>query len=178
MLFLLILANQFISVKLQGLTSNDEMEVLVQLQELSRELLIANDILSEDNNCHYLVKILIDLIDKFPQLPDIALNSLICINNLLEINSGFSQSIILSQGIPKIVALTQNLDFIDLAETSIKTVEKISLDNPLILLENNALYHIINLIEFLELSSRVNNIIMKENSNKCLRQYYKRNKLI
>lgn len=149
------LANQFIKVKLQGLMSNDEMEVLIQLQELSRDLLVANDIMSDDSNSHYLVKTLIDLIDKFPQLPDIALNSLICINNLLEINSGFSQSIVLYQGIPKIVALTQNLDFIDLAETAIKTVEKVSYENPFVLLENNALCHIINLLEFFELGSRV-----------------------
>ena len=45
--------------------------------------------------------------------------------------------------------------FIDIAENAIKSLEKISTENPNILLESNALLNILNLIDFFDLSLKV-----------------------
>ena len=130
------------------------MEVLLNLQELSRELLIANDQIAEDITCQDLIKQLINLLDKF-NLPDISMNSIICLNIFLDINPMFTPIIIKSGGVPKLVLLTQNIQYIDIAENAIKAIEKMSTENPVALLENDAFSNILNLIEFFELGLRV-----------------------
>lgn len=150
-------SNKLFEIRLEGLKSEDEMEVLLHLQELSRELLVANDQIADDANCQFLIKELIDLLDKFYHLPDVGMTSLLCLNSLLDINPLFTTNIVKNGGIPKIIMMTQNLEYIDLAETSIKSLEKISTENPQVLLENDALTSIYNLTDFLELSLRVFN---------------------
>jgi len=131
------------------------MEVLQFLQEVSKELLISNDQIAEEVNCQYLIKSLIDLLDNFQHIPEIALNSIVCLNAFLDLNPLFTTTIVKNGGIPKIVMMTQNIEYIDIAENAIKTIEKISTENTLVLLENEALMNILNLIDFFELSLRV-----------------------
>ena len=131
------------------------MEVLLNLQELNRELLVATDQIAEDINCQHLIKQLIDLFNKF-YIPDITMNAIISLNILLDINPMFTTTIIKNGGIPKILdTMTQNIEYIDIAEIAIKTIEKISYENPFVLLENDAFCIILNLIEFFELGLRV-----------------------
>jgi hypothetical protein len=131
------------------------MEVLQCLQELSKELLISNDQIAEEVSCQYIIKSLIDLLDKFQHIPEISLNSIVCLNAFLDLNPLFTTTIVKNGGIPKIVMMTQNIEYIDIAENAIKTIEKISTENTLVLLENEALMNILNLIDFFELSLRV-----------------------
>lgn len=142
-------------MRLDSLKSEDEMEVLLNLQELNRDLLVATDQIAEDINCQHLIKQLIDLFNKF-FLPDITLNAIICMNALLDINPMFTTTIIKHGGIPKILdTMSQNIEYIDIAECAIKSIEKISYENPFVLLENDAFCTILNLIEFFELGLRV-----------------------
>jgi E3 ubiquitin-protein ligase TRIP12 len=131
------------------------MNVLQSLQDLSKELLISNDQIAEDVGCQYIIKSLIDLLDKFQHIPEIAINSIVCLNAFLDLNPLFTTTIVKNGGIPKIVMMTQNIEYIDIAENAIKAIEKISTENTLVLLENEALINILNLIDFFELSSRV-----------------------
>ena len=152
---ILILGIRFIDMRLESLRSDDEMEVLLNLQELNRDLLVATDQIAEDLNCQHLIKQLIELLTKF-FLPDITLNAIICLNALLDINPMFTTTIIKNGGIPKILeTMSQNIEYIDIAESAIKGIEKISYENPFVLLENDAFSTILNLIEFFELSLRV-----------------------
>lgn len=132
------------------------MEVLLNLQELSRELQISNDKIAEDICCQHLIKHLILLLDKF-YLPDISMNSIICLNVFLDINPMFTTTIVKNGGVPKLVLMTQNIEYIDIAENAIKAIEKMSTENPHVLLENDAFSNILNLIEFFELGLRVKN---------------------
>ena len=152
---ILILGIRFIDMRLESLRSDDEMEVLLNLQELNRDLLVATDQIAEDINCQHLIKQLIELLTKF-FLPDITLNAIICLNALLDINPMFTTTIIKNGGIPKILeTMSQNIEYIDIAESAIKGIEKISYENPFVLLENDTFSTILNLIEFFELSLRV-----------------------
>jgi len=45
-----------------------------------------------------------------------------CINHLLDINPLFTTNIIKYGGLPKIVNMTQNIEFIDTAEQAIKVI--------------------------------------------------------
>lgn len=131
------------------------MEVLLNLQELNRELLVATEQIAEDINCQYLIVQLMELFNKF-YIPDITMHAIISLNVLLDINPIFTITIIKNGGIPKILdTMTQNIEYIDIAESAIKTIEKISYENPFVLLENDAFCIILNLIEFFELGLRV-----------------------
>lgn len=144
------------------------MEVLQCLQELSKELLVSNDQIAEEVICQYIIKSLIDLLDKFLHIPEIALNSIICLNAFLDLNPLFTTTIVKNGGIPKIVMMTQNIEYIDIAENAIKAIEKISTENTLVLLENEALMNILNLIDFFELSLRVNNNLYRKSQLKLV----------
>ena len=145
-------------MRLEALKSEDEMDVLINLQELNRDLLVATDQIAEDINCQHLIKQLVDLFNKF-YLPDITMNAIICLNALLDINPMFTSTIIKYGGIPKILeTMSSNIEYIDIAESAIKAIEKISFENPFVLLENDAFCMILNFIEFFELNLRVRSI--------------------
>ena len=148
---------------MERLKSDDEMEILQSLHELSKDLLVSNDQIAEDVCCQYLIKLLIDMLDKFQHIPDIILHAIICLNAFLDLNPLFTTTIVKNGGIPKIVMMTQNIEYIDIAENAIKGLEKISSENTTVLLENEALINILNLIDFFELSLRVKYKLKIEN---------------
>jgi hypothetical protein len=51
--------------------------------------------------------------------------------------------------------MTQNIEYIDIAENAIKSIEKISVENPFALLENFALDSVLTFIEFFDQNLRV-----------------------
>ena len=69
-----ISTNEFIKKALENLKIEDEMVILNTLNELCSELSMANDNLTEDPNCHNLIKELIILLDKYYMLPDVGSN--------------------------------------------------------------------------------------------------------
>jgi hypothetical protein len=69
-------------------------------------------------------------------------------------NSSLVYKIIKHDGIGLIVSLTQNVEYIDLAENAIKTIEKISNENCYILLECDAFCSILTFIDFFEVNTR------------------------
>jgi len=50
--------------------------------------------------------------------------------------------------------MTQNFEYFECAETVIKSIEKMSFENPYIMIENDALASLLNLMEFCDLSLR------------------------
>ena len=64
--------SEFIKRALDGIKSDDEMQVLNSLCDLSSELSMASDAVADDSNCQVLIKELIGLFDKFYGLPDIS----------------------------------------------------------------------------------------------------------
>ena len=131
------------------------MVVLNALYDLCTELSLANDSVADDSNCQNVIKELIELLDKFYTLPEISISSIQCINHFLDIYPRFTSIIIKTGGIPKIVVMTQNIEYIDLAENAIKALEKMSYENPYALLENDAFVAMLSLIDFFDLNLRV-----------------------
>ena len=144
--------SEFIKIAIDNLNTEDDMQILNSLYELSSNLSIAYDSIGEDSNCLVLLKHLLFQLDKCYTFPEIAITSMICINYLLDINPRFTSCIVKQNGIKSIINLTQNIEFIDLAESSIKCIEKMSIETPFILLENNAFVSVLNLIDFFDLS--------------------------
>jgi hypothetical protein len=125
------------------------MLALSTLYILTTELSMANDTLADDPQCPSLIQELILLFDKY-FLPDITLYSLQCLNFLLDLNPAYTSTVKKFGGMPKIVLMTQNIEFIDLAEMAIKAIEKMSLENPYALLECDAFCSVLNLIDFFD----------------------------
>ena len=122
------LQSDMIKYSLEGLKSNDDIEILNCLYELSSNLSLANDTIAEDPNCISLIKELVVQLDKYSFFPELTIIAMQCINLFLDINPRFSSTIVKAKGIKKIVLLTQNIEFIDLAENAIKCIEKLSLE--------------------------------------------------
>ena len=145
-------ANDFIKMAIEGLKNEEDMVILNSLYELNSHLSLANDAIAEDPNCVVLLKELLVQLDKYYIFPEISISSMQCINHLLDINPRYSSTIVKYKGIKKIVNLTQNIEFIDLAENSIKCIEKLSQENPYVLLEEEAFNAVLSLIDFFDLS--------------------------
>jgi hypothetical protein len=146
---------KFIDLRLEQQDNFNEMEILSNLQELSKELIVSSDGIAEEIYCQSLIKKLINILNKFPLNPEIILNSIICLNAFLDINPMFTPMIIKNGGISNLVMMTQNIEFFEIAENSIKALEKISNENPKVLLDNNALINILNLVDFLDSGLKV-----------------------
>ena len=145
---------QFIKNALEKLKSSDEMEIISALNELSCQLSMASDNVTEDIKTVELIHQLIILLDKFPMIPEISLISLNCLNYILDINPHSTNHIIKYNGVQKIISMTQNVESIENVENAIKCIEKMSFENPYILIEKNAFINILTFIDFFELSIR------------------------
>ena len=81
-----------IKIAIDNLNTEDDMQILNSLYELSSNLSIAYDSIGEDSNCLVLLKHLLFQLDKCYTFPEIAITSMICINYLLDINPRFTQT--------------------------------------------------------------------------------------
>ena len=144
----------FIKKALEEFKSNDEMRILSELNNLCSELSMASDKIGEDIKIIDLIKELINLLDKFPFIPEISIMSLNCLNYLLDINPNSTSSIIKFNGVQKIVLMSNNVESIDGVESAIKAIEKMSYENPYVLVEKNAFLNILSFIDFFDLPLR------------------------
>ena len=82
------------------------------------------------------------------------MSSLTCLNYILDLNVRLTSSIVKHGGVKIIVGITQNIDYIDCAENAIKAIEKMSNENPYIILETDAFQAVLSLIDFFDLNLR------------------------
>ncbi len=146
--------SQFIKNALEKFKSNDEMEILSALNELSSQLSMASDNIAEDVKVVELIHQLIILLDKFPMIPEISLITLNCLNYLLDINPHSTSTIVKYNGVQKIISMSQNVESIEGVESSIKAIEKMSYENPYVLIEKGAFTSVLSFIDFFEVSTR------------------------
>jgi hypothetical protein len=84
----------------------------------------------------------------------ILVSALTCLNYILDLNARLTSSILKSGGVKKIVNMTQNIEYIDCAENAIKAIEKMSYENPYLILEMDAFQGVLSLIDFFDLNLR------------------------
>ncbi len=82
------------------------------------------------------------------------MSALNCLNYLLDINPRYTSCIIKWNGVGKIVKMTQNIEYIDCAESAIKAIEKMSFENPYAMIENDSFSAVLSLIDFFDLNLR------------------------
>ncbi|KAJ3356255.1 Ubiquitin fusion degradation protein 4, partial [Kappamyces sp. JEL0680] len=143
---------------LQRLVSADKHQVLEALQELSEVLVVANeeDFIRSSNpiNTSALAKTLISLLESSPDpfFLDIHAELLIlacrCLYNLLEANPGASTTIAHSRGVEVLVDKLMEIEFIDLAETALKVLDRIATDYPSTILKANGLFACLQYLDF------------------------------
>lgn len=100
-----------------------------------------------------------------------------CINFLLDLNPYLVSTIAKNEGIPKLISLTQSVEYIDLVEHTIKVVkifnlkiiEKLSHDRQRILLENDAFNSILLFIDFFDTNIKRDVIKICLNLSKYIR---------
>lgn len=161
----------FIKETLDRLKIEDEIGILNTLYELSSTLSMSNDNIAEDPNCVNLIKEIVTVLDKSLYMPELGIAALLCLNNLLDINPRFHSAIVKFGGISKIVMMTQNIEFIDLAENAMKCIEKLCLECPYVVLENEGFSAILSLIEFFDYNLRKSAIISCYHMSKCITGY-------
>ena len=72
----------------------------------------------------------------------------ICINNILDININSTQNLTSSGGIEALCVCMQNFNYIDIAESAIKALEKISINYPDYVMRAGAFEKMMNMINF------------------------------
>ena len=159
---------EFLKKALDEFSSDDDMIILNGLYELSSNLSLANDSIVEDPNCLNIIKELIKQLDKVFYLPEIAITSVLCINYLLDINPRYHSVVIKNGGIPKILVLTQNIEYIDLAENAIKCIDKLSLECPYSIIEADGFNSILSLIDFFDMNMRKLAVRSCLNMSRCI----------
>lgn len=138
---------------LQGVTnalsSGDDFDLLQFLSELSSELAIAQEDFLATIHLPQLIGVLIQCLHK-ENLPDIPFYGMSCLASLVDSLPHASGIIVSSGGIPVLSSKLLNFEFIDLAENSIKVLEKISIDHAGSILTDGAFENMIQTMDFFE----------------------------
>lgn len=131
---------------------------LIALQELSEILLVSN----EDNLAgHFVpdafVKELVPLMqpDDFMEAnPEIMLLACRCLANLMEALPASVANVACGGAVPVLCAKLRDIEFIDLAEQALSTLEKISLDYPGLIVKNGGLAACLEYLDFFATSTQ------------------------
>ncbi|OMJ78604.1 hypothetical protein SteCoe_21528 [Stentor coeruleus] len=144
------LMNSLQSVQ-SSLSIHDDVSLMQSLAQLSSDLSIAQEDFLSTIPLPQLIAVLIQCLHKenIPDIPLYAMNSLVSVIDSLPHASGI---IVQSGGISILSSKLMNFDFIDLAELSIKVLEKISYENSMAIVKEGAFESMINMMEFFESS--------------------------
>lgn len=132
-----------------ALSSGDDFELLQFISELSSELAIAQEDFLATIHLPQLIGVLIQCLHK-ENLPDIPYYSMSCLASLVDSLPHASGIIVSSGGIPVLTSKLLNFEFIDLAENSIKVLEKISIEHAGSILSDGAFENMVQTMDFFE----------------------------
>lgn len=108
-------------------TQDDPFLVLETLNEISTALLMMNSIVSERAVSTFnTTKILIEILDRFPEDMEIQLVACRCIYNLAEINFYSMEEIVSAGAVEKLNSMMSDISYMELAEQALQTLEIIS----------------------------------------------------
>lgn len=150
-----------------ALSTHDDIELLQALGQLSSDLAIAQEDFLATIPLPQLIAVLIQCLHKeaIPDIPLYAMNSLASIVDSLPHASGI---IVSSGGISVLSSKLMNFDFIDLAEHSIKVLEKISIEHSVAIVKEGAFENMINTMDFFETSVQKRILTIAVNISKAL----------
>ncbi|KAG8532811.1 uncharacterized protein KY384_002689 [Bacidia gigantensis] len=152
-----------VSQKLRNILENlrqksDPSVQLIALQELSELLLISNeDSLSGHFSPDQFAKELISLMqpsDFGEENPEMMLLACRCIANMMEALPASTAVVVYSGAVPILCAKLLEIDFIDLAEQALSTLEKISIEFPSSIVREGGLSACLNFLDFFATSTQ------------------------
>lgn len=132
--------------------SGQEDEIIQSLNCLSEELTMTDEQILNTQPLDRALTLLIDCLNK--ENSEILLLSMTCITLILDTLPDLSGVIVECEGLNLICEKIKNLAFIELCDQGIKTLEKVSLEYPLQVLEARAIESCLTVIEFLDLESQ------------------------
>lgn len=134
-----------------ALSIHDDVSLMQSLAQLSSDLSIAQEDFLATIPLPQMIALLIQCLHKenIPDIPLYAMNSLVSVVDSLPHASGI---IVSSGGIGILSSKLMNFDFIDLAEHSIKVLEKVSYEHSIAIVKEGAFENMINMMEFFESS--------------------------
>jgi len=97
-------------------------------------------------------------------------NATICLSHILDINPALTNKLISYKGVEILCNNLQNIEYIDLVEWIVKTLDKVSLENSYSILSCNAILYLLNIIDFFDFTVQVQSV---ENDIKFNSQYHK-----
>ena len=133
----------------ESIRNNDYDSILLSLRKLSSELTMSND----EHLSNLPIDILTDSLIyslSIPDSPEMSLQSIVCINFLLESHHNALLSFVKAGVISHLTSRLVNIEYIDVAESAVKALEKISSDFPIEVLREGFLVEIFGVIDFFE----------------------------
>ena len=139
---------EIINSILQTLNSDDDMEVLAALSQLSTTLSMAPEDSFSTVSIENLIGSLVECLTR--SFPDISLFALMSINSIFDSVANSVNVFAAAGGIPPLCAKLQNFEYIDMAEHAIKTLERLAFDHSTTILNEGIFATLINMMDFFE----------------------------
>ena len=146
-------SSSFILKSLEKLKSGDDMDIMSELINLSEHLSLSDGSIGSNPNLAKLLEEICKNLDK-TYLPELVIYSLQCMNYILDINPRLANILRKNNVVTKLINLINTMEEITCLDSIVTVFEKISLNNSIMLLENNVFFTLLNIIDFLGKSQR------------------------
>lgn len=137
----------------QVLSSDDEMDVLTIVSQLSTTLSMAPEESFGSLSIENLITSLVACLSR--PFPDISLYALMAINNVFDSVANSVNTFAAAGGISPLCAKIINLEYIDLAEQGIKTLERLAYEHSGAILTEGIFTSLVNMMDFFEKATQV-----------------------
>jgi hypothetical protein len=134
---------------LEDLSSGDDMEVLQVLSRLAEELSMVQEDAISSYPIPQLVPILVQCLQR-DSIPDVMLYSINCIVNLLDLLPNLARAFATAGAVPAICAKLSSFEFVDLAESAVKALEKLGYEHGSAILREGVLSTLVELVYFFD----------------------------
>ena len=146
-------SDSLILKSLEKLKSGDDMDIMSELISLCDYLSLSDGVLGTNPNLGKLLEEVCKNLDK-TYLPELVIYSLQCMNYILDLNPRLASILRKNNIIMKLINLINTMDDVTCLDSIVSAFEKISLNNAILLLENNAFFTLLNIIDFLGKNQR------------------------
>ena len=145
--------DSFLIKSLEKLKTGDDMDIMSELINLCEKLSLSDGSIGSNPNLAKLLEEICKNLDK-TYLPEILIYSLQCLNYILDINPRLANNLRKNNIIIKLINIINTIEDITCLDSIVTVFEKISLNNAILLLENNVFFTLLNIIDFLGKSQR------------------------
>ena len=146
-------SDSLILKSLEKVKSGDDMDIMSELISLCDYLSLSDGVLGTNPNLGKLLEEVCKNLDK-TYLPELVIYSLQCMNYILDLNPRLASILRKNNIIMKLINLINTMDDVTCLDSIVSAFEKISLNNAILLLENNAFFTLLNIIDFLGKNQR------------------------